>query len=193
MAIENILNGTQKFLTILSNKNQDEYEKRVIGIDSSTQSKNYHKYLERLEKSLEQYVNKKRKLFYIGLMGHFSTGKSSTINSLLSLDSKNERDSDLQPTDTAITLITHIDNDKMLEHVATENQEVPIRSKFIDNELLRNLVIVDTPGSGDPHILNEVVRDFLPICDLILYFFSSTNALDNADLPFIPIKFVITS
>jgi predicted GTPase len=46
------------------------------------------------------------------MMGHFSTGKSSTINSLLELDesSKTARITGLNPTDKSITLITHEEN-----------------------------------------------------------------------------------
>src|SRR5207249_69799 len=65
-----------------------------------------------------------------------------------------------------------------------------------------NLVIADTPGSGDPQVVNEMIQDFLPICDYILYFISAANPVDQADLPllqqktqklpFIPTLFVIT-
>ena len=62
--------------------------------------------------------------------------------------------------------------------------------------------MVDTPGSGDPELREGMVKDFLPICDLILYVFSATNALSIPDLSvlhalqeeldFVPIRFVVT-
>src|SRR5690242_15341792 len=68
-------------------------------------------HLIRLRKSLEQYVERQGDLTYIGLVGHFSAGKSSLINSLLGTwASQNERRTGLHPTDTVITLLTHHTN-----------------------------------------------------------------------------------
>jgi len=79
---------------------------------------------------------------------------------------------------------------------------VTIRHQAVENPLLDSLVLVDTPGTGDPQLLQEIARDFLPICDVILFLFSAASPLDQADLPllselhnrlqFIPIRFVIT-
>jgi len=79
---------------------------------------------------------------------------------------------------------------------------VPTRVQTIDNEFLKQIVLVDTPGTGDPHLLEEMARDFLPVCDLVLFFLSAASPLDTTDvpllselhrrLPFIPKMFVIT-
>ena len=79
---------------------------------------------------------------------------------------------------------------------------VAIRSDFVENDLLRTIVLADTPGTGDPILAHEIAQDFLPICDLIIYFFSAAVPFDSADIPlltekssqlsFIPIRFVIT-
>jgi len=79
---------------------------------------------------------------------------------------------------------------------------LPITMEAIDHDLLNHLVLVDTPGTGDPLLLREMARDFLPICDLVLFFFPATSPLDATDLPllkelqqrlpFIPLKFIIT-
>lgn len=158
--------------------------------------------LVRLRKSLVQYLERSRNLVYVGLIGHFSSGKSSTINSLLFLSgTPDERPTTLNPTDKLITLITHKKNANSLIGIISHGS-VPIRMQTIDNDLLNELVLADTPGTGDPHLLEELARDFLPICDLVLFFFSATSPLDATDiplltelhrrLPFIPIKFVIT-
>jgi hypothetical protein len=107
----------------------------------------------------------------------------------------------LNPVDKSITLITHNDNRDCI-FSSTREGIVSIRSSLIDNELLRDLVIADTPGAGDPILAHEIAQDFLPICDLIIYFFSAAVPLDNADIPllkeqstqlsFIPIHFTIT-
>ena len=160
------------------------------------------KELIRLERSLDQYVTRKADLFYIGLMGHFSTGKSTTINSLLTLaESQHARETGVNPTDRHVTLITHPKNTASLIALNRESR-VPIRTYPIEHELLETVVLADTPGAGDPSLMSDLMRDFLPVCDLILYFFSAASPLDTADmpvleqmhqhLPFLPKQFVVT-
>jgi hypothetical protein len=158
--------------------------------------------LQRLRRSLSQYLERGGDLFYVGLLGHFSSGKSSTINSVLGIwNTDCERKTDLNPTDTTITLITGPENGKSLLGVIREGH-VTIRFQGMDNALLESVVLADTPGTGDPHLVQEIARDFLPICDMILFFFSAASPLDQTDmplltelhkrLPFIPIRFVVT-
>ncbi len=158
--------------------------------------------LRRLHKSLMQYVQRNGTLFYAGVLGHFSAGKSSTINSLLdSWNGQHERVTDLNPTDTTITLITKEANASSLIGVIKEGH-VTIRLETNESPLLEQIVLVDTPGTGDPQFMEEVARDFLPICDLILFVFSAASPLDKSDvplllelhrrLPFIPIHFIVT-
>jgi predicted GTPase len=158
--------------------------------------------LRRLHRSLLQYLERNGSLFYAGVLGHFSAGKSSTINSLLDTwNSKHERVTDLNPTDTTITLITKEENASSLVGVIREGH-VTIRLEPVDSPFLDEIVLVDTPGTGDPQFIEEVARDFLPICDLILFVFSAASPLDKSDvplllelhnrLPFVPIHFVVT-
>ena len=158
--------------------------------------------LRRLHRSLLQYLERNGALFYAGVLGHFSAGKSSTINSLLDTwNSKHERVTDLNPTDTTITLITKEKNASSLVGVIREGH-VTIRLELVDSPFLDEIVLVDTPGTGDPQFIEEVARDFLPICDLILFVFSAASPLDKSDvplllelhnrLPFVPIHFVVT-
>ena len=92
--------------------------------------------LRRLRKSLLQYLERNGALFYVGILGHFSAGKSSTINSLLDTwDSKHERVTDLNPTDTTITLITKEKNASSLVGVIKEGH-VTIRLEPVDNPFL---------------------------------------------------------
>jgi predicted GTPase len=157
---------------------------------------------QRLKRSLSQYLQRDGDLFYVGLLGHFSAGKTSTINSVLGLwKTGDERATDVNPTDTTITLITSEENVKSLLGVIREGH-VTIRYQGIDNPLLSNVVLADTPGTGDPHLVEEIARDFLPICDVILFFFSAASPLDQSDtpvlmelhkrLPFIPLRFIVT-
>lgn len=158
--------------------------------------------LVRLRKSLAQYSERSGNLVYVALIGHYSSGKSSTINSLLDLwGSTDMRVVELQPTDRVITLITRKENSQSLLGVASHGS-VLITVQTIENDLLNNVVLADTPGAGDTQLIQDMARDFLPICDLVLYFFSATNLFDTTDipilselhqrLPFIPLKFVVT-
>jgi len=195
---QKILEGLQKLDQLLENP----VAKEALDLGENAQTSRHYEILQRVRKSLRQYLERGGDLFYVGLIGHFSAGKSSTINSLLGLwGTKDERKTDLHPTDDEITLITQTKNMKSLLGVIKEGH-VTIRPQPIESPLLDSLVLVDTPGSGDPRFIEEVARDFLPICDVILFLFSATSTLNKNDLPlllelhkrlaFIPIQFVIT-
>jgi hypothetical protein len=189
-------------LEAVSDLAEDSVAQEALDLKHSVEVSHALEVIHRLRHSLRQYAERGSDLYYIGCTGHFSSGKSSTINSLLSLwNTSHERRADLSPTDTSITLLTHSRNESSLLGVVHEGR-IPIRTRFLDVELLSNLVIADTPGTGDPLDVQEMARQFLPLCDLILFFFSATSAFDLTDLPlltelqaslkFIPIKFVIT-
>ena len=194
-----ILEGIENLENLL----QDPLAKEALALSDNLETNRNKDLLFRLKQSLIQYVERGKDLFYVGFMGHFSTGKSSSINSLLSLeeDSDNSRRVGLNPVDKSITLISHKDNQDVVFN-STKGGLVSIVTEYIDNAFLKEIVIADTPGVGDPVLASEITKDFLPICDLIIYFFSATNPLDSSDvpllrekqsqLPFIPIKFVVT-
>lgn len=197
--VNNLLNKAKILKTIA----EDPLAKKVLEIELNAKSAKNKDLLTRLIRSLEQYVNKEDSLVYIGFVGHYSSGKSSTINNLLNINNTaNQRSVGLNPTDKAITLITNTKNSNALILMNRETSIVPVRSILLDHDQLNNLVIADTPGSGDPQVVNEMIQDFLPICDYIIYFISAANPMDQADLPllqqkahklpFIPITFIIT-
>ena len=194
------LNETLKnFLHFFTN----DLQKKVLELEKNAESSSNYKQLERISNSLEQYLKKDRDLFYVGLLGSYSSGKSSTINSLLSLwNTDKSRKVSNNPTDSNITLITNQSN---VDSVFTFSKEgaVSIRTNTsFQNEFLDNIVLMDTPGSGDPNIIESIVRDSLPLCDLILYTLNATAPFTDIDKPFliaqqtklknIPILFVIT-
>jgi len=79
----------------------------ALDLNKNATTSSRYEILRRLRQSLRQYLERGGDLFYVGLLGHFSAGKTSTINSLLSAwESKHERSTGLNPTDTTITLIT---------------------------------------------------------------------------------------
>ena len=174
----------------------------ALDLDRNVKAAAQYAILKRLGKSLLQYIERDGALFYVGLIGHFSAGKTSSINSLLNTwNTELERKTDFHPTDKTITLITQGRNADSLLGVIREGH-VPIRLQKIESTLLNQIVLVDTPGTGDPEFFEEVARDFLPICDVILFLFSAASPLDASDvpllkelhlrLPFIPLHFVVT-
>ena len=190
--------GLKKLQTLLENP----VAMSALDLDRNAKAAAQYSILKRLSKSLLQYIERDGALFYVGLIGHFSAGKTSSINSLLNIwRTEFERKTDFHPTDKTITLITQEKNAESLLGVIREGH-VPIRLEKIESPILNQIVLVDTPGTGDPEFFEEVARDFLPICDVILFLFSAASPLDASDvpllkelhsrLPFIPLHFVVT-
>lgn len=150
-----------------------------------------------IHKSLTQFSEAASGLRYVGFIGHFSAGKSSTINSLLG----SERDVGLHPTDTGITFITHPRNQRDVIG-SSGARTLGVGAFFFETPSLLDFVFVDTPGSGDPNIVSELVREFLPVCDRIVYMISATQPFTEAEIPilkraseelaFVPVTFVVT-
>jgi predicted GTPase len=198
MQSKTILKGLTEFLEAM----EGDLEKKVFELETNRRCFEIMNRLVRIRESLAQYNEKNRLLFYVGLIGHFSSGKSSTINSLLDLwDKKEKRRVGLNPTDKNITLIATPSNIDSITPLTSEGR-MSVRSYPLKHEFLEDVVLVDTPGSGDPKVFEEIVQDFLPICDVIFYLFSAANPLDRADLPvlnllaeklpFVPVRLVVT-
>lgn len=194
MLCESIINSINSIGNLVSHpSNQSVFE-----LQSDPASNSRHNELLSLQRSLEQYSGRNQTLSYFGFLGHFSSGKSATINSVMNAKI---RSTGPNPTDTAITLIAHNDNADTL--IGTHRRgEIAVGTQLLDDPRLLSTVLVDTPGSGDPTLVEELVRDFLPFCDTLVYVLSAAAPLDNSDLPtlkkasedlgFIPIKLVCT-
>jgi len=177
---QNISLSIKNLLGILD----DELVENILEIKSNIDSENNYVLLKRLERSIDQFLKRDKNLFYIGFLGHYSSGKSSTINSLLELrGGQHERNENINPTDDQITLITSQQNSEQVVRLIRSGQVPVVISSVEGNVFLIDKVVMDTPGSGDPAILEEIVRDSLPLCDLIVYCISAANPLDNSDIP----------
>lgn len=181
----NLLNGIKKLRTELANElveNILELTTNPISIENTNQ-------LKRIERATDQYRRRTNNLFYIGFLGHFSSGKSSTINSILSLNgTANEKKTNHNPTDDQITLITSKENSEDVLRL-TSNGQIPVVVTLIEgNDSLKDKVIMDTPGSADPSTNEEIVRDSLPLCDLLVYCMAATHPLTNSDIPLLQEK-----
>ncbi|MDA0812138.1 MAG: 50S ribosome-binding GTPase [Verrucomicrobia bacterium] len=195
-----LLESLTQLRALVSGNDNDNGNSKAFAVDEGAACHERFLELRRLERSLNQYQSRTgQQLTYVGLLGHFSAGKSSTINALLA--GAGERATGHHPTDRAVTLITHPQNAQDLIGMHRKG-EVEVGASFQEHDFLRDVVLVDTPGSGDPLIVEEMVRDFLPICDHLVYVFSAAVPLDTTDLPilqkahrelpFIPMQFVIT-
>ena len=158
--------------------------------------------LRAIRRRLEQFASASRSLTYVGFLGHYSAGKSSTINSIFELTAEGERrQTDFHPTDVAITYCTHTDNRQYVLG-AYRRGEIQVGSYFVDHELLKDFVVIDTPGAGDTDIETEMVRDFVPIFDHIVYVVNAAIPIDRSELNmlhliadqlnFIPFTIVVT-
>src|SRR5215210_7666605 len=108
-------------------------------------------------------------LFLLVIAGEFNSGKSSFINALLGDKVVAEG---VTPTTDRITLLRY----------GAEPAELPLEAFLLERtypaELLRELTIVDTPGTNA--IIRrheELTRDFIPRADLVLF-------VTSADRPF---------
>ena len=151
--------------------------------------------------SVSYYFLLPRNTFYIAFIGHYSAGKSSTLNSLLGT----QRESDVNPTDQRLTFISSEPNTRpILKTIETETTSVAefIEVQTVASDLTRNMVLIDTPGGGDPKIDRTLIQNFLPVCDAIAYFTSGAAPFNSTDqqvlhpyieeLNFIPMFFIVT-
>jgi hypothetical protein len=126
---QNILTGLGELRALL----EEPITRHALDLTNNAKTASQHDILNRTHRSLTQYLKLEGDLFYVGLLGHFSTGKSSTINSVLGAwNTVDERPTDQNPTDNTISLITRPANEKYLLGVIREGT-VTIRSKPIDN------------------------------------------------------------
>jgi small GTP-binding protein len=108
-------------------------------------------------------------LFLLVVVGEFNAGKSALLNTLLGARVLAEG---VTPTTAAITLVRHG------EQEAEEWRGEAFLERRLPNDALRDLAVVDTPGTNA--ILRrheELTREFVPRADLVLF-------VTSADRPF---------
>src|SRR5262245_32974591 len=74
-----ILKGLDELRTLLD----EPLTHHALDLANNAKTAQQHDVLNRSYRSLTQYLKLEGDLFYVGLLGHFSSGKSSTINSVL--------------------------------------------------------------------------------------------------------------
>src|SRR5215204_6333549 len=112
-------------------------------------------------------------LFLLVIVGEFNSGKSAFINSLLGVDLSEEG---VTPTTDRITVLRYG------EQPAQREQREGILEKEYPNEFLRQVAIVDTPGTNA--IIRhheELSRGFVPRSDLVLFVTSAERPLTESE------------
>src|ERR687897_2867553 len=112
-------------------------------------------------------------LFLLVIVGEFNSGKSAFINALLEAEISEEG---VTPTTDRITVLRYDD-----EPVERERGD-GILEKGYPNEFLREIAIVDTPGTNA--IIRhheELSRSFVPRSDLVLFVTSSDRPFTESE------------
>jgi small GTP-binding protein len=116
-------------------------------------------------------------LFLLVIAGEFNSGKSSFINALLGDKVVKEG---VTPTTDQITLLRYG------ETIHEEQLEEFLLARYVPAEVLRQLVIVDTPGTNA--IIRrheELTREFIPRSDLVLFITSADRPFTESERSFL--------
>ena len=127
---------------------------------------------ENLKNKLTAVIENLENLFSIVFIGEFSTGKSSIINTLLGLDVLPEG---ITPTTDEIAVIRYADQ-KM------ESIENGSRVISIPEERLKNILLVDTPGTNvtiEQH--QKITEEFIPKADIVFFTIGAERAVTGSE------------
>jgi GTP-binding protein EngB required for normal cell division len=129
--------------------------------------------LQRFREATEQLAG----LFLLVIAGEFNSGKSSFINALLG---ERVLPEGVTPTTDRINLLHH--GPAVTEHAV----EAFLLERTHPAELLRELSVVDTPGTNA--IIRrheELTRDFVPRADLVLFVTSADRPFSESEREFL--------
>ena len=129
--------------------------------------------LQRFKEATEQLAG----LFLLVIAGEFNSGKSSFINALLG---ERVLPEGVTPTTDRINLLRH----------GPEITERPLEAYLLERthpaELLRELNVVDTPGTNAViRRHEELTRDFVPRADLVLFVTSADRPFSESEREFL--------
>lgn len=129
------------------------------------------------QKVLERSIRQLDELFLLVVAGEFNSGKSTFINALLGTRLLEEG---VTPTTTRIHTLSHGDQP------ASEVDEEGIQHVRAPVELLREVQIVDTPGTNALAREHEAITQrYIPRSDLVLFVTSADRAFTESERAFI--------
>lgn len=127
--------------------------------------------------TVQETLEHLEELFLIVIAGEFNSGKSSFVNALLGEQVLPEG---VTPTTDAITLLGYGDE------VASEIRSSGLRVTSFPAEVLRQLTIVDTPGTNAVIRHHEqLTREFIPRADLVLFATSADRPFTESERGFL--------
>jgi len=127
----------------------------------------------RLQEALQQLDE----LFLLVVVGEFNSGKSALINALLG---KLYLQEGVTPTTDRIHILRY--GEEAPPQMVTEN----IRTLSFPAEMLREIHIVDTPGTNAVLRQHEVIaREFVPRSDLVLFVTSADRPFTESERAFL--------
>ncbi len=129
--------------------------------------------LQRFREATDQLAG----LFLLVIAGEFNSGKSSFINALLG---ERVLPEGVTPTTDRINLLHH--GPEVTEHAV----EAFLLERTHPAELLRELSVVDTPGTNAViRRHEELTRDFIPRADLVLFVTSADRPFSESEREFL--------
>jgi small GTP-binding protein len=116
-------------------------------------------------------------LFTIVIVGEFNAGKSSLINTLFGEKLRTEGPI---PVDDVISILRYG------EEASTKRLSDYVVEQFYPVELLRNITLVDTPGTNSiVQRHQEITEDYIPRADLVLFVTSIDRPLSESERKFL--------
>jgi small GTP-binding protein len=129
------------------------------------------------QQALEESIRQLDDLFLLVVVGEFNAGKSAFINALLGESILKEG---VTPTTTKVNILRYGDQND--QKTITEN----IDSLILNSDFLREISIVDTPGTNAiirEH--EEITSQFIPRSDLILFVTSVDRPYTESERQFL--------
>ena len=127
--------------------------------------------------TFEGSIQQLDELFLLVVVGEFNAGKSVFINTLLGEPILEEG---VTPTTERICVI------KYGEKTGRESEDGPFDVMTAPVELLREIHIVDTPGTNAIHREHEAItRDFVPRSDMVLFVTSADRPYTESERSFL--------
>ena len=132
---------------------------------------------EEQRKALADSIEQLEEPFLLVVVGEFNAGKSAFINALLG---QRVLEEGITPTTARIGLL------RQGEEMGRQVTAAGLESLTAPSEILRDLVIVDTPGTNA--VLREheaLTREFVPRADLVLFVTSSDRPFAESERAFL--------
>lgn len=127
--------------------------------------------------TLDRSIHQLDELFLLVVVGEFNSGKSAFINALLGEPVLEEG---VTPTTTRINLLKHGPTTE--RSIAESNVDI-ITAPM---ELLREINIVDTPGTNAIHREHEAItQEFVPRSDMVLFVTSADRPFTESERAFL--------